>query len=71
MFAISTTTLAVAGSAERFPVRRVYCVVDCGIAVNPDWVRAQMEGAIIFGLSAALDQEITLEGGDSAFLPGA
>jgi isoquinoline 1-oxidoreductase subunit beta len=47
----------------RIRVRRVYCVVDCGIAVNPDVVRAQMEGGIIFGLSAALDQEITLEGG--------
>jgi isoquinoline 1-oxidoreductase/isoquinoline 1-oxidoreductase beta subunit len=47
----------------RIKVRRVYCVVDCGIAVNPDVVRAQMEGGIIFGLSAALDQEITLEGG--------
>jgi isoquinoline 1-oxidoreductase subunit beta len=44
----------------RIKVRRVYCVVDCGIAVNPDVVRAQMEGGIIFGLSAALDQEITI-----------
>jgi CO/xanthine dehydrogenase Mo-binding subunit len=47
----------------RIKVRRVYCVVDCGIAVNPNIVRAQMEGAIIFGLSAALDQEITVAGG--------
>jgi isoquinoline 1-oxidoreductase beta subunit len=47
----------------RIKVRRVYCVVDCGIAVNPSIVRAQMEGAIIFGLSAALDQEITVEDG--------
>ncbi len=45
---------------DRIKVRRVYCVVDCGLAVNPDIVKAQMEGAIIFGLSAALDQEITL-----------
>jgi isoquinoline 1-oxidoreductase subunit beta len=48
---------------DRIKVRRVYCVVDCGIAVNPDVVRAQMEGGIIFGLSAALDQEITLVDG--------
>lgn len=48
---------------DRIKVRRVYCVVDCGIAVNPDLVRAQMEGGIIFGLSAALDQEITLVDG--------
>ncbi|CAN5720251.1 xanthine dehydrogenase family protein molybdopterin-binding subunit [soil metagenome] len=47
----------------RIRVLRVYCVVDCGIAVNPDIVKAQMEGAIIFGLSAALDQEITLVDG--------
>ncbi len=47
----------------RIKVRRVFCVVDCGIAVNPDGVRAQMEGAIIFGLSAALDQEITFVNG--------
>lgn len=47
----------------RIRVHRVYCVVDCGIAVNPDIVKAQMEGAIIFGLSAALDQEITLVDG--------
>jgi isoquinoline 1-oxidoreductase subunit beta len=47
----------------RIRVRKVYCVVDCGIAVNPDLVKAQMEGAIIFGLSAALDQEITIVDG--------
>jgi isoquinoline 1-oxidoreductase subunit beta len=47
----------------RIKVRRVFVVVDCGIAVNPDVVRGQLEGAIIFGLSAALDQEITLKDG--------
>jgi isoquinoline 1-oxidoreductase/isoquinoline 1-oxidoreductase beta subunit len=47
----------------RIKVRRVYCVVDCGLAVNPDIVRSQMEGGIIFGLSAALDQQITLVDG--------
>ena len=48
---------------DRIKVRRVYCVVDCGLVVNPDIVKAQMEGAIIFGLGAALDQEITLVDG--------
>ena len=48
----------VKGGAIR--VKRVWCVVDCGLAVNPDVVTAQMEGAIIFGLSAALFQQITL-----------
>jgi CO/xanthine dehydrogenase Mo-binding subunit len=47
----------------RIKVRRVYAVVDCGIAVNPDIVKAQVEGAIVFGLSAALDQEITVKNG--------
>jgi len=47
----------------RIKVRRVFCVVDCGIAVNPDVVRAQMEGGILFGLSAALDQELTIVDG--------
>ena len=48
---------------DRIRVKKVYCVVDCGTVVNPDIVRAQMEGAIIFGLSAALDQQITLVDG--------
>ena len=41
-------------------VHRVTCVVDCGRAVNPDIVAAQLEGGTIFGLSAALNEEITL-----------
>lgn len=44
-------------------VHRVTCVVDCGRAVNPDGVKAQMEGAIIYGLSAALSGEITIKDG--------
>ena len=46
-----------------FSVDRVVCAVDCGIAVNPDIVRAQMEGGIGFGLAAALHGEITLKEG--------
>ncbi|MCW5658786.1 MAG: xanthine dehydrogenase family protein molybdopterin-binding subunit [Burkholderiaceae bacterium] len=42
---------------------RAWCVVDCGIVVNPDTVRAQMEGGIVFGLSAALYGEITIKNG--------
>jgi len=41
-------------------VERVVCAVDCGIAINPDVVRAQMEGGIGYGLAAALWSEITL-----------
>ena len=44
-------------------VERVVCAVDCGVAVNPDMVRAQMEGGIGFGLGAALWSEITLDAG--------
>jgi isoquinoline 1-oxidoreductase beta subunit len=47
----------------RYSVDRVVCAVDCGIAVNPDVIRAQMEGAIGFGLSAARREEITLDAG--------
>jgi len=46
-----------------FSVLKVTCAVDCGIAVNPDIIRAQMEGGIGFGLSPALLSEITLEDG--------
>ena len=44
-------------------VRRVVAAVDCGIVVNPDTVKAQIEGATIFGISAALYGEITLKDG--------
>jgi isoquinoline 1-oxidoreductase subunit beta len=44
-------------------VRRVVCAVDCGTVVNPDTVRAQIEGAIIFGITATLYGEITLKNG--------
>jgi len=47
----------------RVRVHRVVCAVDCGICVNPAGVRAQMEGAVAFGLSAALHGELTLKGG--------
>jgi isoquinoline 1-oxidoreductase subunit beta len=44
-------------------VHRVSCAVDCGLAVNPDIVRQQLEGGILFGLSAALYGEISIEDG--------
>jgi isoquinoline 1-oxidoreductase beta subunit len=44
-------------------VRRVTSAADCGMAVNPDGFKAQVEGAIIFGLSAALHGEITIDRG--------
>jgi isoquinoline 1-oxidoreductase beta subunit len=44
-------------------VHGVVCAVDCGLAVNPETIRAQMESGIVFGLSAALDGAITLKDG--------
>ena len=44
-------------------VHRVVCAIDCGTVINPDIVAAQMESGIVFGLSAALYGEITIEGG--------
>jgi len=49
--------------AAAIRVHRVSCVIDCGWAVNPDIVRQQMEGGILFGLSAALYGEIHIENG--------
>ena len=44
-------------------VTRVWCVIDCGFPVNPTMIRQQVEGGIIFGLSAATLGEITIENG--------
>ena len=44
-------------------VERVVCAVDCGVPINPDVIRAQMEGGTGFGLGAALKSEITLDRG--------
>ena len=44
-------------------VRRIVCAVDCGFAINPDTVVAQMESGIVFGLTAALFGEITVQKG--------
>jgi len=44
-------------------VRRVVCAIDCGTAVNPDTVQAQLQSGIMFGVTAALYGEITLKNG--------
>jgi isoquinoline 1-oxidoreductase subunit beta len=49
--------------SRQIRVHRVVCVVDCGTPVNPNLIRQQMEGAIVFGLSAALHGEITIDRG--------
>ncbi len=44
-------------------VERVTCVLDCGQAVNPDTIHAQLQGGVIFGLSAILAGEVTIADG--------
>jgi isoquinoline 1-oxidoreductase subunit beta len=44
-------------------VRRVICAVDCGTVINPDTVEAQIQSAVIFGITAALHGQITLKDG--------
>jgi isoquinoline 1-oxidoreductase beta subunit len=47
----------------RFKVERVVCALDCGVAVNPDMIRAQIEGGIGFGLGAVMKSQLTLDKG--------
>lgn len=46
-----------------FHVDRIVCAVDCGLVVNPDGARAQVESSVVFGLSSALYGEVTLAQG--------
>jgi isoquinoline 1-oxidoreductase beta subunit len=57
---VAEVTVAKDGSIR---VDRVVVVIDCGQVVNPDMVAAQMEGGIVFGLTAALYGEVTFDGG--------
>lgn len=47
-----------------FKIEKVVCAVDCGVVVNPDIVKAQMEGGIGFGLGTAMRNEITFDKGE-------
>lgn len=51
------------GEGEDYTVDRIVCAVDCGVAVNPDNVAAQMEGGIGYGLGHAIRNKITLTDG--------
>lgn len=57
---VAEVTVDAAGAIK---VDRVVCAVDCGMVVNPDTVRAQVDGGILFGITAALWGEITIAGG--------
>ena len=50
-------------SAGEVRVHRVVCAVDCGMFVNPDTIEAQMQSAIVYGLTAALKGAITIDKG--------
>jgi isoquinoline 1-oxidoreductase beta subunit len=50
-------------SDNKIKVDKVYCVIDCGKIVNPDTIEAQMQSGIVYGLTAALYGEITVEKG--------
>jgi len=50
-------------NGSEFKIDRIVAAVDCGQIVNPESVRSQTEGAIIYGLSAALKNEITIKNG--------
>jgi len=45
-------------------IDRVVCAVDCGVAINPDVIKAQMEGGIAYGLSAAMREAVNLIDGE-------
>jgi isoquinoline 1-oxidoreductase subunit beta len=51
------------GKDGRVRVHRVTCALDCGIAVNPKMVRAQIVGGVVFGLTAALKSEVHIQAG--------
>jgi isoquinoline 1-oxidoreductase beta subunit len=60
---IATVVEAEVDEHGEVQLRRVTSVVDTGIAVNPDTIKAQLEGGLIFGLTAALYGEITIDKG--------
>jgi isoquinoline 1-oxidoreductase beta subunit len=61
---IVSTVIKVSSNASGIiKLEKAWIVIDCGKVVNPDIVKAQMEGGFIFGLSAALGEEITLKDG--------
>ena len=60
---IVAQVVEVSATANQIKVHRVWCVIDCGTAVNPDLIAQQMEGSVAFGLTAALHGRIQLSKG--------
>ncbi len=61
-YVVQVAELSVSESGE-VRVHRIVCAVDCGTVVNPDIVKAQIEGGVIFGIGGALWGEVTLKNG--------
>src|SRR5262249_28529261 len=60
MSQVAEVEVAADGSVK---VKRIVCVVDCGMYINPDTIEAQVEGGTLFGLTAALHGSITFKNG--------
>jgi isoquinoline 1-oxidoreductase beta subunit len=60
-FAAQVAEVSVDGG--RIRVHKFVCAIDCGIAVNPETIAAQMESGVAFGLSAALHGALSFKGG--------
>ncbi|MFN9103330.1 MAG: molybdopterin cofactor-binding domain-containing protein [Betaproteobacteria bacterium] len=63
MVATVSVAPAAAGAERRIRVHRVVAAIDCGVAVNPNLVRQQLEGSVVFALGAALHGGITVAQG--------
>ena len=61
-FAAQVAEVSVSGAGE-VRVHRVVCAIDCGMYVNPSTIEAQMQGGIVYGLTAALRGAITIDRG--------
>jgi isoquinoline 1-oxidoreductase subunit beta len=57
---VAEVTVGADGSVK---VDRMVCAIDCGVPINPDIIRAQMEGGVAFGLSSILHERITVKAG--------
>ncbi len=62
-FGYCAQVIEVRSDGEQLNIQRITCVFDCGLQIDPALIRAQIEGGIIFGLSAALYGQATLEDG--------
>ena len=62
-FAAEVAEVTVNRSAREVKVHRVVCAIDCGRHVNPETIAAQMEGGVVYGLTAALKGAITINKG--------